>query len=136
MEVDWEALRAAAREAQTHAYAPYSHYLVGAAAVTEDGRVFTGCNTENATYGGGLCAEGGLVSALTLGGGGRLRAFVCYGNPAADLQGAGVPTVTVPCGRCRQLLREHAGADFEIEMPTGVRPFAEILPDSFGPEFL
>lgn len=132
MTVDWEGLRAAAREAQTHAYAPYSGFVVGAAALTEDGRIFTGCNSENAAYGVGLCAECGVVSALTLGGGGVLRAFVCYGN-SSD---AFVPALTVPCGRCRQLLREHAGADFEIEMPGGIQPFENILPQSFGPENL
>ncbi|MBC7291805.1 MAG: cytidine deaminase, partial [Actinotalea sp.] len=62
--VDWEALRAAAREAMSTAYAPYSHFPVGAAALVDDGRVVSGCNVENASYGVGLCAECGLVSAL------------------------------------------------------------------------
>jgi cytidine deaminase len=63
---DWEALRAEAVAAKEHAYAPYSSYPVGAAALAEDGRVLTGCNVENAAYGVGLCAECGLVSQLHL----------------------------------------------------------------------
>ena len=132
MEVDWPALHQAARQAQEMAYAPYSRFRVGAACLTEDGRIFTGANSENASYGVGLCAECGMISALTLGGGGRLRAFLCYGN-AEDA----APVLTVPCGRCRQLLRELAGEDVEVELPEqGVVPFYTILPHSFGPEYL
>lgn len=130
-ETDWERLHVAAREAQTHSYCPYSRYRVGAAALTEDGRIVTGCNSENASYGLGLCAECGLISQLTLSGGGKLVAFLCYGNPEGQ-----TPVLTVPCGRCRQLLREHASPELIIETPAGRRPFQEILPESFGPEFL
>ena len=100
--VDWDVLRAAAREAMTHAYAPYSRFPVGAAALVDDGRVVVGCNVENASYGVTLCAECGLVSALHASGGGRLVAFTCV-----DGRGA----VIMPCGRCRQLLFEHGGRD-------------------------
>src|SRR5260370_42693049 len=93
--VDWPALRAAAREAMANAYAPYSKYPVGAAALVDDGRIVSGCNVENASYGLTLCAECGLVSALHASGGGRLTAFAC-------VDGAGAPRR--PCGRCRQLL--------------------------------
>lgn len=118
----WEALRAAAREAMGHAYAPYSRYPVGAAARAEaDGtaRTVTGCNVENASYGLGLCAECGLVSALHLTGGGRLTHVTCC-------DGAG--RVITPCGRCRQLLLEHGGPTLLVDTPDGVRTMAELLP--------
>src|SRR4029079_9241961 len=102
MEIDWAGLRAAAIEAMRHAYAPYSKFPVGAAAVVDDGRVVVGCNVENASYGVGVCAEFGLVSALTASGGGRLLAMVCVGGDGEFL---------MPCGRCRQLLFEHGGPD-------------------------
>lgn len=126
-EVDWEALRSRAREAMSRAYAPYSGFPVGAAALVDDGRVVTGCNVENASYGVGLCAECGLVSALFAGGGGRLTAFTCVGGDGR---------VVAPCGRCRQLLWEHGGDTLLIEAPSGVRPLAELLPEAFGPDQL
>jgi cytidine deaminase len=122
--IDWDALRAAAAEAMTHAYAPYSGFPVGAAALVDDGRVVVGTNVENASYGVGLCAECGLVSALHASGGGRLVAFTCV-----DRHGA----VLMPCGRCRQLLWEHGGADLLVETVSGVRPMSLVLPDAFGP---
>ena len=73
--IDWAALRRAALETMGNAYAPYSQYPVGAAALVDDGRVVVGCNVENASYGLGLCAECGLVSALHASGGGRLVAL-------------------------------------------------------------
>ncbi|MFE9422222.1 cytidine deaminase [Kitasatospora sp. NPDC006697] len=125
--VDWEALREAARGAMSRAYAPYSKYPVGAAAYVDDGRVVTGCNVENASYGLGLCAECGLVSALHASGGGRLTAFTC-------VDGAGEPLM--PCGRCRQLLWEHGGPELLVELPSGIKPMTEVLPDAFGAERL
>jgi len=125
--VDWPALRAAAREAMRRAYAPYSQFPVGAAGLVDDGRVVTGCNVENASYGLGLCGECGLVSALYASGGGRLVAVAC-------VDGAGEPLV--PCGRCRQLLLEHGGTECLVETPAGVRPLGELLPDAFGPSHL
>ncbi len=113
--------------AMGHAYAPYSHYPVGAAALVDDGRVVTGCNVENAAYGVGLCAECGLVSQLHLTGGGRLTHFVCV-----DGQGE----VLMPCGRCRQLLWENGGAALEVLTSTGVRRMDEVLPDAFGADDL
>ncbi len=124
---DWDALRAEAAEAMGHAYAPYSHYPVGAAALVDDGRVVTGCNVENAAYGVALCAECGLVSDLHRGGGGRLTHFVCVGGDGA---------VIMPCGRCRQLLSEHGGADLLLETVSGVKRMDEVLPDAFGPDDL
>jgi cytidine deaminase len=125
--VDWSALRAAAVEIARHAYAPYSRFRVGAAALVDDGRVVVGCNVENAAYGVTLCAECGLVSSLHAGGGGRLTHFVCVN---------GDDDVIMPCGRCRQLLWEHGGAELLVETPRGVLTMAEVLPQAFGPEDL
>lgn len=124
MDVDWEGLRVAAREVMSHAYVPYSHFPVGAAALVDDGRVVVGCNVENASYGVTLCAECGLVSALHASGGGRLVAFTC-------VDGAG--GVLMPCGRCRQLLVEHGGSDLLVETTRGILPMSDVLPDAFGP---
>jgi len=125
--VDWESLRATAREAMSHAYVPYSHYPVGVAALVDDGRVVAGCNVENASYGLGLCAECGLISALQLGGGGRLTHFTC-------VDGAG--EILVPCGRCRQLLHEFGGDELLLETPEGILPLSAMLPQAFGPGHL
>ncbi|MGN6330571.1 MAG: cytidine deaminase [Motilibacteraceae bacterium] len=122
-EVDWPSLRAAATEAMTHAYAPYSRFKVGAAGLVDDGRVVVGCNVENAAYGVALCAECGMVSALHSSGGGRLVAVACVDQHGAPL---------MPCGRCRQLLWEHGGPDMLLETVRGVRPMSEVLPDAFG----
>ena len=110
-----------------HAYAPYSNFPVGAAALVDDGRIVVGCNVENASYGLGLCAECGLVSALHASGGGRLVAFSC-----CDARGE----LLMPCGRCRQLLYEQGGGALLLDTPQGVLPLAELLPQAFGPEDL
>ncbi len=125
--IDWESLRARAREALSHAYVPYSKFPVGVAAIADDGRVLTGANVENASYGLTLCAECSLVSALHMSGGGRLAAFVCV-----DAHG----DVLMPCGRCRQLLYEHRASGLRLLTVSGVRTMAEVLPDAFGPENL
>jgi cytidine deaminase len=125
--VDWHQLRAAAREASRHAYAPYSHFPVGAAALVNDGRVVTGCNVENASYAATLCAECGLVSALHASGGGRLVALACVDGTGA---------VLMPCGRCRQLLWEHGGPECLVMTPSGVLPMSALLPQAFGPDDL
>src|SRR4026209_1145302 len=100
MEIDWEELRAAAVDAMRSAYAPYSNFPVGVAGLVDDGRIVVGCNVENASYGLGLCAECGLVSALHASGGGRLVAIAC-------VDGDGRPLV--PCGRCPPPLPRHGG---------------------------
>ena len=125
--MDWEHLKQVATEAMRRAYAPYSKYPVGAAALADDGRELVGCNVENAAYGATLCAECGLVSALHATGGGRLTHFVCVNGDGH---------VIMPCGRCRQLLWEHGGAELLIETPEGVRTMAEVLPMAFGPDDL
>lgn len=125
MDVDWVALRSAAVGAMRRAYAPYSGFPVGAAALVDDGRIVAGCNVENASYGLTLCAECGLVSELHASGGGRLVAFTCVDHNEELL---------TPCGRCRQLLHEHGGPTLLIESATGSRQLRELLPDAFGPE--
>ena len=125
--IEWDALRAAAREVMEHAYVPYSKFPVGAAALVDDGRIVVGCNVENAGYGVTLCAECGLISSLVASGGGRLVAFACV-----DARGVAI----MPCGRCRQLLWEHGGAALLIDTPKGILPMAEVLPQAFGPEDL
>ncbi|MEZ0113714.1 cytidine deaminase [Catenulispora sp. EB89] len=129
MEIDWAALRTAAREAMAHAYVPYSKFPVGAAALVEDGRIVSGCNVENASYGLTLCAECGLVSALHASGGGRLVAFACVDGAGAAL---------MPCGRCRQLLFEFGGAALRVDLGPDTAPttMAELLPRAFGPDNL
>ena len=127
MNVDWPALRASATSAMEHAYAPYSHFPVGAAALVDDGRTVVGCNVENASYGLGLCAECGLVSALHAGGGGTLVAFAC-------VDAAGSPLL--PCGRCRQLLWEHGGPALLVDTVDGPVPIGRLLPRAFGREDL
>jgi len=126
-EVDWDALTAAAVEAMGHAYAPYSNFPVGAAALVDDGRIVSGCNVENASYGLGLCAECGLVSALHASGGGRLVALACVGGDGQPL---------MPCGRCRQLLWEQGGAEMLLMTERGTVAMTEVLPDAFGPDDL
>ena len=125
MVIDWDLLRNEALAAMKRAYVPYSHFPVGVAALVDDGRIVTGCNVENASYGLTLCAECGLVSSLIATGGGRLIAFVCVdinGNPL------------MPCGRCRQLLREHGGSQLQLATDQGVKPLSELLPWAFGPD--
>jgi len=125
--VRWDVLRDKASHIAQRAYAPYSRLRVGAAGLVDDGRVVTGCNVENVSYGLTLCAECGVVSALHAGGGGRLVALAC-----ADSAGA----VVLPCGRCRQLLWESGGPQLLVDHPGGPRPLAELLPDAFGPQSL
>lgn len=122
MSPDWDALRAAAAAAMRRAYAPYSNFPVGVAALVDDGRVLTACNVENASYGLGLCAECGLVSALHASGGGRLVAMAC-------VDGNGEPLM--PCGRCRQLLWEHGGPKMLVDHVGGPVTMADLLPYAF-----
>lgn len=126
-DVDWKLLRGKAIGVSAHAYAPYSRFLVGAAALTADDRIVTGCNVENVSYGLGLCAECAVVCALHSGGGGRLVALTCVDGSGALL---------MPCGRCRQVLLEHGGPEMLIDHPAGPRPLGDLLPDAFGPDDL
>jgi cytidine deaminase len=126
-DVDWNMLRNKAIHASTNAYAPYSQFRVGAAALVDDDRVVTGCNVENVSYGLGLCAECGVVSGLHASGGGRLVALVCVDGSGGLL---------MPCGRCRQVLLEHGGTELLIDHPAGPRRLGDLLPEAFGPDDL
>ena len=127
MEINWDSLHTSAKEVMKKAYAPYSNFKVGVAALVDDGRIVVGCNSENASYGVGLCAECGLISSLTASGGGRLIAVVCVDGEGNYLS---------PCGRCRQLLFEHGGNEMLLMTPDGPKPMSYILPWAFGPEDL
>ncbi|WP_406566322.1 cytidine deaminase [Acaricomes phytoseiuli] len=120
-------MASAAHQAAAKAYAPYSGFPVGAAALLDDGRVVSGCNVENASYGLTLCAECTLVGALQMSGGGKIAAFYCV-----DQHGQ----VLMPCGRCRQLLYEHRAPGMVLMTVSGVRTMGEVLPDAFGPQDL
>jgi cytidine deaminase len=126
-DVDWKLLRRKAFEATAHAYAPYSGFAVGAAGLADDGRIVTGCNVENVSYGLGLCAECAVVCGLHSGGGAKLVALSC-------VDASGEPLM--PCGRCRQVLMEHGGPGLLIDHPSGPRPLGVLLPDAFGTEHL
>ncbi|WP_072314244.1 cytidine deaminase [Agrococcus sp. Marseille-P2731] len=126
-EIDWDALHARAVEASSRAYVPYSRFPVGAAALVDDGRIVAGANIENAAYGVTLCAECSLVSEMVMGGGGRLVAFACVNGAGERL---------MPCGRCRQLLSEHAAPGMLLDTVSGIRTMEEVLPDAFGPAAL
>lgn len=125
--INWEELTQVAQEALKTSYAPYSNYPVGAAALTEDGRIVSGANIENASLGITLCAECSLISDLFRTGGGKLVAFAC-------VDGAG--EALMPCGRCRQLLYEHSAAGMMIKSAGGIMTMEQMLPDAFGPERL
>ncbi|MBM7770159.1 cytidine deaminase [Actinokineospora baliensis] len=127
MTVDWDALRAAAVSAAALAYCQYSGLQVGAAAVVDDGRIITGCNVENASYGLALCAECTLAGQLRLTGGGRLVALACR---------SGTGDLLMPCGRCRQVIYELGGPDCLVDTPDGPRPMTDVLPHAFGPHDL
>src|SRR5215469_10578821 len=150
MIIDWPALRAAAADVAGRAYAPYSRLRVGAAGLTADGRVVTGCNVENASFGLTLCAECGLVSALhgTAPPGtpappsGAAEAATASG--AAETPGTAPPVLVavavvagdgaplLPCGRCRQLLLEAGGAALLVDTTAGPVPLGDLLPAAFA----
>jgi cytidine deaminase len=130
--IDWPALRVAATAAAERAYAPYSGLRVGAAGLTADGQVVTGCNVENSSYGLTLCAECGLVSALHASGAGALHAS---GADAGTLRAvavvAGDGQPLLPCGRCRQLLLEAGGGDLLVDTAEGPVELKVLLPAAF-----
>lgn len=123
MNIDWELLKKEAINASKKAYAPYSNFPVGAAGLVSDGRIVSGCNIENASYGLTLCAECSMISNLLMSGGGRLVAALCVDGKAELLS---------PCGRCRQLLFEHGGNELQLLTPSGPQNMSVILPWGFG----
>src|SRR5215813_9268632 len=129
MTIDWPALRKAAKAAAGNAYAPYSRLRVGAAGLTSDDRVVTGCNVENASFGLTLCAECGLVSALHAtpprAAGDAAPVLVAVAVVAGD----GDPLL--PCGRCRQLLLEAGGPSLLVDTADGPVKLDVLLPSAF-----
>ncbi|MBM3656264.1 MAG: cytidine deaminase [Actinobacteria bacterium] len=125
--IDWKLLQDEAILASKFAYAPYSSFPVGAAGLVSDGRIVSGCNVENASYGLTLCAECSMVSNLIMSGGGRLVAALCVDGKGELLS---------PCGRCRQLLFEHGGDELQLLTPSGAQPMSVMLPWGFGPDDL
>jgi cytidine deaminase len=132
MATDVDELLAAAKEVQANAHAPYSRFRVGAAVRTASGRVFSGCNVENAAYPQGSCAETGAISAMVAAGEHEIVAVltVCDGE-----------AIGTCCGGCRQRIREFAAGDTPIYAagPEGVRAtftLNDLLPHSFGPDHL
>jgi cytidine deaminase len=122
-------LVAAARAAREHAYAPYSKYKVGAALLTKSGAVFTGCNVENASYGGTVCAERNAIGAMVAAG---------ERDPIAIAVATGGPRPGSPCGFCRQVLREFARdmpialvAEHGGHLARRDTTLAKLLPDAF-----
>ena len=117
----------AAKAAKAQAHAPYSKFKVGAAILAADGKVYAGCNVENAAYPNGVCAETSAISAMALGGGRRIREIAVIGTGAK---------LVTPCGGCRQRIAEFAAPDALVHIcgPRGVRKtftIAELLPESF-----
>lgn len=120
----------AAREAAANAYAPYSGFHVGAIVVADDGRVFSGCNVENAAYGSGICAEGNAISSAAAAGVRKIDSVIIACLDAGECY---------PCGNCRQLMREFSVDTVVVQDGEGslrTHAFSEILPHSFGPDSL
>ena len=129
--MDLETVMDRARDASTRAYAPYSGFRVGAAILTERGKVHAGCNVENASYGLAICAERNAAAAMALADpGDREIRSVAISSPDAS--------PCFPCGACRQVLREFGCKEIVVEDGSGLRryQFEEILPHAFGPEDL
>ena len=125
-------LVAAAEAVRARAYAPYSNFHVGTAILADDGKIYVGCNVENAAYPIGNCAEPSAIAAMLAGGGKRIRRVYTTGP--------GTMPVT-PCGGCRQRLHEFGSADTVVYVanPQGIQQrftLGELLPASFGPEHL
>lgn len=119
-----------ARTAAASAYAPYSGFHVGAVVVADDGRVFAGCNVENAAYGSGICAEGNAISSAAAAGVRKIDTVVVACLDAGECY---------PCGNCRQLMREFSVDTVVVQDGSDslrTHPFEEILPHSFGPDTL
>ena len=129
---DFEELHASARKVRDAAYAPYSRFRVGAAVRAPSGRIYAGCNVENAAFPVGLCAEAGAIAAMVAAGERRICDILVVGD--AD-------TVVPPCGACRQRIAEFADDKTRIVLADATGPRTvyrcnELLPDAFGPKAL
>ena len=123
---------AATKEAMSKAYVPYSNYPVGALIVTDNGNTYSGCNVENASFPLGNCAEASAIASMIIGGEKKIKTI--YVMTKNDEGG-------IPCGGCRQRIREFSDENTQIIMcsPDGVQQrinLSELLPNSFGPEHL
>ncbi|HEV7413120.1 MAG TPA: cytidine deaminase [Casimicrobiaceae bacterium] len=125
------AMKQGAVEAAHRAYAPYSRFAVGAAVLSDDGRIHTGANVENASFGLSICAERNAIFRAVADGARRIEAMVVY-TPTAD--------ATPPCGACRQVLAEFGADALIVCCSDGAAdrryPLAELLPEAFGPDHL
>lgn len=132
-----EELISAAFAARERAYAPYSGFLVGAALATEEGRIYQGCNIENASYGASNCAERTAFFKAVSEGEDRFAAICIVGG-----KDGGEPIICAPCGICRQVMREFCDPEtFQVILATEETRYElyllkELLPCSFGPEHL
>jgi|TARA_X000000950_G_scaffold69654_1_gene86301 cytidine deaminase len=122
----------AARDARKKAYAPYSRFLVGAAILDDQGKLHKGCNVENAAYPQGTCAEAGAIAAMILAEGRQIKALAVVGESTNPV---------TPCGGCRQKIREFAKPTTpiligDLKVLRLRQTLAELLPHSFGPEYL
>ena len=127
---EFDGLYARARDAAANSYAPYSSFHVGAVVVADDGRVFSGCNVENAAYGSAICAEGNAISTAAAAGVRKIDTVVVACLDAGECY---------PCGNCRQLMREFAVDTVVVQDGAGalrIHGFGDILPHSFGPDSL
>ena len=123
---------AATKEAMSKAYVPYSNYPVGALIVTDNGNTYSGCNVENASFPLGNCAEASAIASMVIGGEKKIKTI--YVMTKNDEGG-------IPCGGCRQRIREFSDENTQIMMcsPDCVQQrinLSKLLPNSFGPEHL
>jgi cytidine deaminase len=126
-ESKWVELLAAARRVHQNAYAPYSRFRVGAAVLADDGKIYSGCNVENASYGLTICAERAAIFSAISAGAKRISALTIFTDTNEP---------TAPCGACRQVIQEF-GPDIEIRAGCRgekvlTRSLKALLPDSFG----
>lgn len=125
-------------EVLPNSYAPYSNYNVGAAALFDSGKIYTGVNVENASYGAAICAERNAIFHAAAEGERRLVALAVVGGLGGDIESE----YSAPCGICRQVMREFAEPEDMIvicaKSPDDYKEYtlAELLPESFGPEYL
>jgi len=133
-----ETLIAAAFEAKKKSYSPYSSFCVGAAILTESEKIYSGCNVENASYGGTICAERTAALHAVFGGERRFAAIAVAG---ASKDSKSTDSFAYPCGICRQFLREFALPNMKVYVAASPEDvlectLEEMLPHSFGPENL
>lgn len=131
-EINWAALQSAAQQAAAQAYAPYSKFPVGVAVLAASGKIYSGCNVENASYGGTVCAERNAIAAAVVAGERKFSALMVY-TPQAML--------TPPCGICRQVIAEFFTPDAPVASCNHLQQqqhwtLGELLPAAFTPTYL